>query len=86
MSKFATSVLFMKNRGEEATGSWDTPEEGQNIKKNELSVSFRVWLFKFLLQFPQRRDFRDNGNLVDTPILDMIIFCIYFATGKQFGL
>jgi hypothetical protein len=41
-SKFATSVLLKKNRGEEATGSLDTREEGQNINNKRPFVSFGV--------------------------------------------
>jgi hypothetical protein len=85
-SKFATSVLFRNFRSDEATGSWDTREEGRNIKIALLFVSFGIEMILKLFQFPERRDLRDNFDLVDSAIQKMIIFCIYSATGKRFGL
>jgi hypothetical protein len=78
--------LFRKIRGEEASGSLDTREEAQNIKINKLFVSFGIEMILNLFQFPERRDLRGNGNLVDSATLKMILFWFYFAPGKQFGL
>jgi len=80
-----TSVLLRNIRGEEATGSLDTREEAQNINNDKLFVSFGIEMILKLFQCPERRDLRDNFNLVDSAPLKKIIFCVYFATGKQFG-
>ena len=64
-----TSVLFMNIRGEGATGSLDTREEGQNMKKPQFFVSFGVTIFTIFISVSGTPGFTEQlqlGALGDT--------------------